>query len=105
MKELSFPQKVYRLTSLIPKGKVSTYSAVSLALHKKQAFRAVGKALNKNPSAPQVPCHRIIRANGEVGGFAQGNRRKIALLKKEGIIIKKGRIDLKQYFYGFGSKK
>jgi len=57
--------------------------------------------LNKNPYAPKVPCHRVIRSNGEVGGFANGTNKKIAILKKEGIIISKGKIDLNKYLYEF----
>lgn len=101
MKTESFPQRVYKLTSLIPKGLVSTYSVIAKALNNPKAARAVGNALNKNPYAPKVPCHRVIRSNGEVGGFANGTNKKIAILKKEGIIISKGKIDLNKYLYEF----
>lgn len=101
----SFADKIYKIISFIPRGQVSTYQAVARALNNPHASRAVGNALNKNPYAPKVPCHRIIRSNGEVGGFASGTAKKIAILKKEGIIIKKGRIDLKKYLYEFTSKK
>jgi len=100
----TFAQKVYVLTRQIPKGKVTTYSAIAQALKIKGAARAVGNALNKNPFAPKVPCHRVIRANGEVGGFAPGPKRKQAILKKEGIIITQGRIDLNKYGYQFKIK-
>jgi len=96
-----FRQKVYKLTALIPRGRVSTYLAIARSLKNPRASRAVGNALNKNPYAPKVPCHRVIRSNGEVGGFASGTTKKIAMLKKEGIIIKNGRIDLKKYLYEF----
>jgi len=105
MKIESFPQQVYKLTSLIPRGRVSTYLAIARALNNPKAARAVGNALNKNPYAPKVPCHRVIRSNGEVGGFANGTNKKIAILKKEGIIINKGRIDLNKYLYEFKAKK
>jgi O-6-methylguanine DNA methyltransferase len=99
-----FPQQVYELTRLIPKGRVATYAAIARALKNSQAARAVGNALNKNPYAPQVPCHRVIRSNGEVGGFASGSRRKIQMLRREGVVIKNGRIDLKKYGYQFKTK-
>lgn len=105
MKRRGFPQQVYKLCSRIPKGKVSTYLEIARALHNPGAARAVGNALNKNPFAPQVPCHRVIRANGAVGGFASGTKRKIALLKPEGIIIKQGKIDLNKYGYNFKFKR
>ncbi len=105
MSKESFPQLVYRYCSLIPKGKISTYKEIAQALNNPGASRAVGNALNKNPFAPLVPCHRVIRSNGEVGGFASGPKRKIAILRQEGIIIKENKIDLNKYLYEFNSKK
>lgn len=105
MKTESFPQRVYKLTSLIPRGCVSTYSKIAQALNNPKAGRAVGNALNKNPYAPFVPCHRVVRISGEVGGFACGTKAKIEILKKEGIIINKGKIDLHKYLYEFKAKK
>ena len=66
-----------------------------------KAYRAVGNALNKNPYAPKVPCHRVIKTNGEVGGFASGTKNKIKLLEKEGIKINNSKIDLKKYLHQF----
>jgi len=68
---------------------------------KTKAYRAVGNAMNKNPYAPEVPCHRVIKSNGFVGGFASGPKKKIQMLKKEGIEIKNNKIDLKKYLYKF----
>lgn len=101
----SFPQEVYDLTRLIPRGRVTTYKIIAQKLKKLEAARAVGNALNKNPDAPQIPCHRVIRTGGEVGGFAGGQKKKIAILKKEGIIIHKSKIDLEKYLYVFETKK
>ena len=58
-----------------------------------KAYRAVGTALNKNPFAPRVPCHRVVNSNGFVGQFAKGINTKIKLLKKEGIKIKNNKIE------------
>jgi methylated-DNA-[protein]-cysteine S-methyltransferase len=88
-----FQSQVYKLCSKIPKGKVSTYKDIAKAMNSK-AYRAVGSALNKNPFAPKVPCHRVISSNGECGGFAFGKEEKIKILKKEGIKIKNNKIDL-----------
>ena len=92
MKE-SFAEKVYRITKKIPKGKVASYRDIAHQLNCK-AYRAVGSALNKNPHAPMVPCHRVINSNGQLGGFAFGLKKKINMLKKEGINMENNKIDL-----------
>jgi len=97
---MKFNEKCYSLLAKVPKGKVTTYKALAEAIESK-AHRAVGNAMNKNPHSPRVPCHRVIKTNGEVGGFASGTNRKKAMLKKEGIIIKNGKIDLKKFMYEF----
>ncbi|MCX6706697.1 MAG: MGMT family protein [Candidatus Woesearchaeota archaeon] len=88
----SFDEKVWNLTAKIPKGKVTTYRLIARKLGT-TAYRAVGNALNRNPHAPRVPCHRVVKSNGEVGGFAQGTRQKIKMLRKEGIKIKNNKIE------------
>ena len=94
----SFEEQVYSITKKIPKGKVTTYKEIAQALGKPKAFRAVGNALNKNPFAPQVPCHRVIKSDGSLGGFAQGQSKKKKLLLKEGIIVKNNRVeDMRQF--------
>lgn len=91
-----FQQRVYAAVSLIPRGKVSTYRAVADFLHCGSP-RAVGQALKVNPYAPQVPCHRVIAANLNLGGF-QGERegaaidRKRRMLAREGVQFKAGRL-------------
>ncbi len=97
----SFKEKVYTVASRIPRGKVSTYAAVARAIGRPRAARAVGNALNKNPHAPRVPCHRVVSSNGSLGGYATGVKNKIKLLKKEGIEIKKGKIDLRRFGFRF----
>ncbi|KAF7897922.1 uncharacterized protein EAF01_008888 [Botrytis porri] len=87
-----FQRKVYTLLLQIPAGKVSSYASLAKALS--TAPRAVGGALRRNPYAPQVPCHRIICADGAIGGFkgeAQNapsgvnQDEKLGLLKSEGV--------------------
>jgi len=98
---MSFNQKCYKLLSQIPKGKISTYKQIAKALNTK-AYRAVGNAMAKNPNPVIIPCHRIIKNNGLIGGYALGINQKINLLKNEGIAIKKGKIiDFKKYIYSF----
>lgn len=105
MLKSTFPQDVYRLTSQIPKGMVTSYGHIASALNNSKAVRAVGNALNKNPYSPQVPCHRVVKANGEIGGYAKGANQKRDMLKREGITIKNGRIDLKKHLYEFDIKE
>ncbi len=56
-----------------------------------RAYRAVGNTLNKNQN-PKIPCHRVIKSNGKIGGYKGGTKKKITLLEKEGIIIKNGEV-------------
>jgi len=93
----SFNERCYTLLRRVPNGKVTTYKALARALGTK-AYRAVGQAMNKNPYAPQVPCHRVIAADGSIGGFAHGTNKKRAMLKKEGI---EGKINLLKYEHTF----
>ncbi len=87
----NFNQRVWNICKKIPKGKVSTYGEIARALNSK-AYRAVGNALNKNPYAPVVPCHRVIGSNGKLVGFADGLKAKKKLLEKEGIKIKNNKV-------------
>jgi methylated-DNA-[protein]-cysteine S-methyltransferase len=96
----SFNERCYFLLNKVPKGKVTTYKALANALGT-SAYRAVGNAMNKNPYAPKIPCHRVINANGELGGFAHGLEKKKSILKAEGVQIKDEKIDLKKYGYFF----
>ncbi len=92
-----FAEKVYRAARRIPRGRVGTYKSIARAIGSPNAARAVGNALNKNPFAPKVPCHRVVKSDGSVGGFASGARKKIKILQREGIEIKNGRINLKKF--------
>jgi len=97
----SFNEKCYDILKKVPHGRVTTYQELAHNL-KSKAYRAVGNAMNKNPYAPQVPCHRVVKSNGEVGGFATGVKNKIAMLRKEGVNIENGKIDLNAFLYKFG---
>lgn len=91
--------RILRYLSKIPKGKVSTYSALAKAIGTPRGARAIGNALNKNPFPEKYPCYKVIKNDGEVGGYASGTKAKTAHLKKDGIEIKNGKIDLKKYLY------
>ncbi|MCP4482569.1 MAG: MGMT family protein [bacterium] len=84
-----FYRKVWDVTRNIPLGETRTYKWVSKKIGKPMASRAVGNALNKNPYLIEVPCHRVVKSTGEVGGLAKGIEFKIKLLEAEGVKIKK----------------
>ena len=88
---MTFNQRCYKLLSQIPKGKIATYKQIANKLNTK-AYRAVGNAMANNPNPIIVPCHRVIKSNGLIGGYALGTKKKINLLEDEGIIIKKDKI-------------
>ena len=64
-------------------GKISTYKSLARVIGTPKAYRAVGSSLRRNPFAPQVPCHRVVRKNGVLGGYKWGIEKKAALLKSE----------------------
>ena len=82
----SFQIKVWKFLKKIKKGKVKTYKEVAIAINKPKAARAVANACAKNPYAPKIPCHRVIRSDGTIGGFSApgGIKTKRRMLKKEG---------------------
>ena len=86
-----FERAVLVATFKIPKGKISTYKGIAQKIGRPRAYRAVGNALHKNPLAPTVPCHRVVRSDGRFGGAAKGAESRRALLEKEGIPIENGR--------------
>lgn len=97
---VTFNERCYEALRKVPKGKVTTYRDLAHVLGTR-AYRAVGTAMNKNPYAPKVPCHRVINSDGRVGGFARGSDEKIKMLKAEGIKIEEGKIDLNQFGFRF----
>ena len=86
-----FQKRVYKIVKKIPQGKVLTYKELAKLAGSPRAFRAIGNILNKNRD-PKTPCHRIVRSDGQVGGYNSGTKKKIVLLKKEGIIIYHGKV-------------
>jgi len=81
----TFTEKVYEVVRKIPRGKVLTYAEVAKRAGNTKAARAVGNILNKNFD-PKIPCHRVIRSDGRLGGYNRGAKKKKELLKKEGYI-------------------
>src|SRR3989338_6229486 len=82
----SFKERVYEAVKTIPRGRVFTYRDVAFLAGSPGAWRAVGTVLSKNRD-PEVPCHRVIRSDGTIGGYNRGSKKKRSLLKKEGVSI------------------
>lgn len=97
----SFDERCYELLKMIPKGRVTTYKIMAEALGTK-AYRAVGNAMAKNPDPVTIPCHRVVKSDGRIGGYIYGVEKKRALLEEEGIRIVNGRVaDLADRLYRF----
>ncbi|HUH99994.1 MAG TPA: MGMT family protein [Nitrososphaerales archaeon] len=101
MKPLSFNQSVYAMAALVPMGKVTTYGAIAKAIGSPRAARAVGNALGANTNPIVVPCHRVVRADGGLGGYSGGDgpATKAKLLGREGVRVSAGRVSLDQYLF------
>lgn len=78
-----FAERCYSFLRKVPSGKLTTYKALATAMGTK-AYRAVGTAMNKNPYAPEVPCHRVVNSNGKVGGYAKGTKRRLKFSGRKG---------------------
>ena len=89
MKGTKFQLRVWRYLKTIPKGTVKTYKQVAIAIKKPKSARAVANACGKNPYAPKIPCHRVIRSDGGLGGYSGrgGIKTKLRLLRSEKIHI------------------
>ena len=89
LKGTKFQQKVWQYLKNIPRGKVKTYKQVAIAIKSPKSARAVANACGKNPYAPKIPCHRVIRSDGRLGGYSGkgGIRKKLELLRSEKVKI------------------
>ena len=85
-----FQLKVWNYLMKIPKGKILTYKEVARAIGKPKSYRAVANAVGKNPFPPNIPCHRVVRSDGGIGGYSGkgGINQKIKLLRSEKVFIK-----------------
>ncbi len=89
MKGTKFQTKVWKYLKTIPKGQVKTYKEVAIAIKRPKSARAVANACGKNPYAPKIPCHRVIRSDGDLGGYSGrgGIKTKLRLLRSEKVDI------------------
>lgn len=99
---MNIDKEIYVKLLQVPKGMVTSYLELSKAVGLKNGQRAIGKIMNKNEHPVIIPCHRVVKSNGQVGGYAYGENVKINMLSKEGIEIKNGKIiDIQTKMYRF----
>jgi methylated-DNA-[protein]-cysteine S-methyltransferase len=103
---LGFEKRVWKLMESIPKGRVTTYGLIAKKLNTR-AYRAVGNACRRNPYAPRVPCHRVVRSDGSIGGFGgkisgMSVEKKIRMLREEGVEVRDGKVsDFERVLFRF----
>lgn len=96
-------QRVYGMLARVPRGKITTYSELARAAGLKNGQRAVGRIMSKNPYPSIIPCHRVVRSTGDVGGYAYGTEVKEEMLSREGVALGGGRIsDMDSVMHRFG---
>lgn len=88
----SFQSQCYEALKKVPRGKVITYGGLAEMIGMPKAHRAVGSAMHKNPFAPKVPCHRVVKSNGDLGGFSIDTKVKIKRLQEEGVMVSNNKI-------------
>ena len=89
---MNLDKKIYQKLLEVPEGKITTYGELAKAVGIKNGHRVVGKIMNKNPFPVIIPCHRVVKSDGNVGGYAYGQDVKINMLLKEGVKIKDDKI-------------
>ncbi|MCJ7827775.1 MGMT family protein [Patescibacteria group bacterium] len=105
-KQTEFACRVYQTCAKVPKGKITTYKQIAQVL-KTKGYQAVGQALRHNPYAPRVPCHRVVRSDGSLGGFGGKTTgpklvEKKRLLEKERVKVRNNKIvDFEKKVYLF----
>ena len=85
LKGTNFQIKVWKEIEKIPKGKTKSYKEIAIAIGRPKSSRAVANACGKNPYAPTIPCHRVVRSDGKLGGYSGngGIATKKRLLEEE----------------------
>lgn len=98
---MKLEDRVYKKLLEVPPGMVTTYGELAKAVGLKNGQRVIGRIMNKNPYPVIVPCHRVIKSNGQIGGYAWGEKIKTNMLSKEGMKIKNGKIVDLETIYRF----
>ncbi len=98
-------KKVFESLKKVPDGKVTTYLEIAKALGNPRLARHVGNLLNKNDDLEKIPCFKVVRSDGSVGGYVLGTDEKIRRLEKSGVRVKGGRVaNLKMVLHRFGNE-
>ena len=90
---MKIDKKIYKKLLQVPSGKITTYGELSRAIGLKNGQRVIGRVMKNNPFPVIVPCHRVVKSNREIGGYAFGVDIKRNMLTKEGICIKNDKIE------------
>jgi methylated-DNA-[protein]-cysteine S-methyltransferase len=99
---LNLDKKIYKKLLQVPTGKVTTYGELAKAVGLENGQRIIGKIMNQNPYPVIIPCHRVVKSDGKIGGYAYGEVIKSDMLTREGIKIKNGKIlDFQNTIYRF----
>lgn len=85
-------RQVYKKLLKVPKGKVTTYGELAKAVGLKNGQRAIGHIMNRNPFPVIIPCHRVVKSDGKIGGYFYGQEVKTKMLSDEGIVVRDGKI-------------
>ena len=95
-------EKIYRKLLEVPSGYVTTYGELAKAINLKNGQRAIGQIMKKNPFPVIIPCHRVVKSDGTVGGYVYGTERKKHMLSSEGLKINNNKIlDFKKNLFQF----
>jgi methylated-DNA-[protein]-cysteine S-methyltransferase len=89
---IELEQQVYQKLLKVPKGKVTTYGDLAKAVGLKNGQRLIGQIMNKNPFPVIIPCHRVVKSDGQIGGYYYGEKIKTKMLSDEGVLVKNGKI-------------
>ena len=99
---MKIDKKIYKELLQVPPGKITTYGELSRATGFVNGQRVIGQIMKKNPFPVIIPCHRVVRSDGKIGGYAFGMDIKKSMLVKEGICIKKNKIEnFENFFFRF----
>ena len=99
---MNLDKKIYIKLLQVPEGMVTSYLELANAVGLKNGQRVIGKIMNQNQYPVIIPCHRVVKSDGNVGGYAYGENVKTNMLSKEGLEIKDGKIvDIKSKMYKF----
>ena len=99
---MKIDKKIYKKLLQVPPGKITTYGELSRAIGFENGQRVIGQIMKKNPFPVIIPCHRVVRSDGKIGGYAFGMDIKKSMLVKEGICIIKNKIEnFENFFFRF----